>query len=241
MLSLYRVNPIDGTLQNVESFPNDDNEMKEFLEEPIHTKGPYILKNKFFQGGNYRILHSMLGIQNGGHLLYVGDHIYSDIVRSKRKLGWRTCLIVPELSDEITVHRRATEARQTLMSMRRDQFLLENEVDRMYQALYELRQKPRTEMDVEKLEKRLATVTRDLIQVREELRHRFTAFDLQFHPRWGQIFKAGFQDSSISKQIQDFACIYTSKASNLGFVSPLRPFRPPRDKMSHDHLLEGLQ
>lgn len=56
-----------------------------------------------------------------------------------------------------------------------------------------------------------------------------------------QLFKAGFQDSRISKQIKDFACIYTSKASNLGLVSSLRPFRPPRDKMPHDHIIEGLQ
>lgn len=55
-----------------------------------------------------------------------------------------------------------------------------------------------------------------------------------------QLFKAGFQESRISKQIKDFACIYTSKASNLGNVSPFRPFRPTRGKMPHDHLLEGL-
>ena len=38
----------------------------------------------------------------------------------------------------------------------------------------------------------------------------------------------------------DYACMYTSRASNLGLVSPQRPFRPVRDKMPHDHFLEGL-
>jgi len=47
--------------------------------------------------------HGELG---GSRLLYVGDHVYADIVRSKRSLGWRTCLIVPELTRELALHRR---------------------------------------------------------------------------------------------------------------------------------------
>ena len=44
-------------------------------------------------------------MQCGGNrserVLYVGDHMYSDILRSKRTLGWRTLLIVPELTDDV--------------------------------------------------------------------------------------------------------------------------------------------
>ena len=43
----------------------------------------------------------MLRLSSGDQLLYVGDHMFSDILRSKRTLGWRTCLIVPELEHEI--------------------------------------------------------------------------------------------------------------------------------------------
>jgi len=42
---------------------------------------------------------------------YVGDHIFSDVLRSKRSLGWRTCLIVPELEDELAAA-RAPDARE---------------------------------------------------------------------------------------------------------------------------------
>ena len=34
-------------------------------------------------------------------VLYVGDHIYGDILRSKKTLGWRTMLVVPELETEL--------------------------------------------------------------------------------------------------------------------------------------------
>jgi len=34
--------------------------------------------------------------------------------------------------------------------------------------------------------------------------------------------------------------MYTSRASNLGLVSPRRNHRPVRDKMAHEHFIEGL-
>lgn len=43
----------------------------------------------------------MLEVQTGDNVLYVGDHMYSDILRSKRNLGWRTCLVIPELAEEV--------------------------------------------------------------------------------------------------------------------------------------------
>lgn len=38
-------------------------------------------------------------------------------------------------------------------------------------------------------------------------------------------------------QVSTYACIYTSKASNLGLVSPERWFRTVRDLDPHDYLL----
>lgn len=36
------------------------------------------------QGGNYVDLHQMMGVRSGTEVLYVGDHIYGDILRSKK-------------------------------------------------------------------------------------------------------------------------------------------------------------
>jgi 5'-nucleotidase len=36
-------------------------------------------------------------------VLYVGDHIFGDVLKSKKLRGWRTFLIVPELNDELNV------------------------------------------------------------------------------------------------------------------------------------------
>ena len=58
---------------------------------------------KVYQGGTYLDLHRMLGVQSGTEVLYVGDHIYGDILKSKKTLGWRTMLVVPELEPELHI------------------------------------------------------------------------------------------------------------------------------------------
>ncbi|VDN12477.1 unnamed protein product [Dibothriocephalus latus] len=39
----------------------------------------------------------------GKDVLYTGDHIYGDILKSKKQVGWRTFLVIPELLNEIYV------------------------------------------------------------------------------------------------------------------------------------------
>jgi 5'-nucleotidase len=39
-----------------------------------------------FQGGNWQDLHRMLDVK-GDRILFVGDHILADILRSKKSLG----------------------------------------------------------------------------------------------------------------------------------------------------------
>ncbi|VDD79348.1 unnamed protein product [Mesocestoides corti] len=42
----------------------------------------------------------------GKDVLYIGDHIFGDILKSKRQVGWKTFLVVPELLNEIYVWKK---------------------------------------------------------------------------------------------------------------------------------------
>ena len=55
-----------------------------------------------YSGGNCEVLSKLIGAR-GKDVLYVGDHIFGDVVKSKKIRGWRTFLIVPELNDELNV------------------------------------------------------------------------------------------------------------------------------------------
>lgn len=82
---MYEVDPSNGFLKNL----------------PV-SLCPTILQNtKIFQGGHVQQFHNMLSVSRGSEVLYVGDHIYGDILQSKKSIGWRTMLIIDELENEI--------------------------------------------------------------------------------------------------------------------------------------------
>ena len=54
------------------------------------------------RGANGSYLEKTLGA-SGDEILYFGDHTYGDILLSKKALGWRTAMLVPELDREIRV------------------------------------------------------------------------------------------------------------------------------------------
>lgn len=52
--------------------------------------------------GSSDIICDLLDIK-GKEILYVGDHIFGDILKSKKRQGWKTFLVVPELTKELQV------------------------------------------------------------------------------------------------------------------------------------------
>ena len=74
---------------------------------------------KVFQGGAVSDLHAILGITDAAGVLYIGDHIYGDILKSKKAMGWRTMLIVPELQMELRAAERCAATQAELRVLRR--------------------------------------------------------------------------------------------------------------------------
>jgi hypothetical protein len=48
------------------------------------------------------------------------------------------------------------------------------------------------------------------------------------------LLKEASETSSFGDQVEEYACIYTSRVSNLLAYSPLQYFRSPRDQMPHE-------
>ena len=42
------------------------------------------------------------------------------------------------------------------------------------------------------------------------------------------------ENSRFGEQVEDYACVYTSRVSNFRFYSPMQYFRGPRDRMPHE-------
>eukprot|EP00268_Persea_americana_P020069 TRINITY_DN2033_c0_g1_i3.p1 TRINITY_DN2033_c0_g1~~TRINITY_DN2033_c0_g1_i3.p1 ORF type:complete len:659 (-),score=116.18 TRINITY_DN2033_c0_g1_i3:264-2240(-) len=186
---------------------------------------------RVFQGGNVGHLHKLLSIESSSQVLYVGDHIYGDILRSKKVLGWRTMLVVPELEREVELLFESRNSRKELQSLRKERDLIEDKIHRLKWSLkFE-------QVDGEKKQK-LSSELNELESQREEVRRHHQEAQRQihhtFHKVWGQLMKTGYQNSRFAHQVERFACLYTSQVTNLSLYSPDKYYRPSEDFMPHE-------
>lgn len=206
----------------------------------------------FFSGGTIDYLEEQMQI-GGDEVLYVGDHIYGDILKTKHSSHWRTCIIVPELEFQIRAEREARPHIQTLFdneSERKQTAMELNWLRTRVEDLHQFKEAEADELEMEQLElidSRIAELNRrlesnskklsGLLCSSRELRRTISAI---FNPYWGRLFKTGGQLSAFAEQIRDYACIYTSAVSNFNFYSTQTYFQSTSNPMPHEKTLYSL-
>ncbi|BBN15660.1 hypothetical protein MPTK1_6g21370 [Marchantia polymorpha subsp. ruderalis] len=185
---------------------------------------------RVFQGGSVTHLHKLLGIEASAQVMYVGDHIYGDILRSKKALGWRTMLVVPELEKEMELLKDTAELHKEVQILRQLRDTLE---DTLQQLLWQVQFGETAEMR-KAAQSEIEPVQTRRDRIREQ--HRFAQREChhRFHKVWGQLMKTGYQNSRFGHQVERFACLYTSQVTNLCHYSPDKLYRPTEDYMPHE-------
>jgi hypothetical protein len=223
-LQLFRVNMEDGSLKNTDGV---------FEMNALPNGAEDFLKiGKIFQGGNWQHLHKMMGIKSGDEILYVGDHLYSDVLRSKRTLGWRSLFIMPELEGEIQTFSKTLPLREQIEGLRS----LRGELGRKAEKIR--RTEDTSDPAVQKL---LGEMKEDDKMIKSTLSPLVEQWHRSFHPIWGAMFHAGYQDSRFAFFVENYACLYTSRASNLGLVSKNKSFRTPMEMLPSDKMVSDPQ
>ncbi len=198
---------------------------------------PPLERGRLYEGGNLNEFERLVGVR-GSNVLYVGDHIYGDILRSKKESSWRTAMIIQELDAEIAAYEacRGEMARQRQLDEGRDH--LEDEL-RFYQSRY--KELARQATNGSSLEAERIRVKRALERVRGELRQNEREHDgieertdRRFHPYWGSLLKEGNEMSMFGFQEDLYADVYTRRVSCLQHYSPQQFFRSPHDLMPHE-------
>ena len=98
----------------------------------LTTEVKQFSRDRVYQGGNVYALEDLTGIK-GENVLYIGDHIYGDILRLRKQRTWRTAMIIQELDREIAVSERLEGQIRDLDLLDRRHRNLESEID--FQAL----------------------------------------------------------------------------------------------------------
>lgn len=177
-----------------------------------------------YQGGNAKKFTEDFGL-DGDDILYIGDHIYGDILRLKKDCNWRTAMVLDELAEEVGNNEKTAPTVSAIEAYMRKKEPLEDEL---------------TDLLTEKVEKGLANETRiDVLQnligdIDLAISNLIKKQQSHYNRNWGQLMRAGNEESYLAYQIERYACVYMAKLSDLLEVSPRTYFRATRRPLSHE-------
>ena len=201
-------------------------------------------RDRMFRGGCLPEFEQLLRVR-GDHILYVGDHIYGDVLRAKKESAWRTLMIIQEMTDELdAMERYAPEIqrlhrlearRMALQDGLRDRHALRKALARRLEQ-NGLEPSERVELEAAKLRLRRAgeRIRAQLRAVDDEYQELERRIESAYHPFWGSPFKAESELSSFGEQVERYACLYSDRVTNLLGYSAAHFFRGPRHRMAHE-------
>lgn len=183
------------------------------------------IKPGVYQGGCASIFTDALDL-SGDDILYIGDHIYGDILRLKKDCNWRTGLIVDEIEQEIASLKKSKpiddEINKLMYSkepLERDLLKIQTDHDEGKETSKDAAMK--LQDDIGAIDKKIS----DLIS-----KHK-----THFNPHWGEMMRIGSEESYFASQVERFACIYMAHLNDLVELSPRTYFRGFRRTMPHEN------
>jgi HAD superfamily 5'-nucleotidase-like hydrolase len=178
-----------------------------------------------YSGGNAKTFTSELGIEPD-EILYIGDHIYGDIVRLKKDCAWRTALVVEELDHEVDCLVRANPYMVKINKLMTQKIPLEIKIDELISKKIEGK-KTAKESEIKALIKKSSGIDEKISALIKKQQKIFNAY-------WGEVMRIGVEESYFAYQVERFACIYMAQLSCLLQQSPRMYFRSFRRPFPHE-------
>ena len=188
-----------------------------------------------YLGGNAAHVEEHLGI-SGDQILYVGDHLYSDVHVSKNLVRWRTALILRELEEELAALDGFRSQQEQLGLLMQEKEALEFELAQIRLQLQRKRSGygPKQRDSADQLDKQANELRARTAQLDERIAPLAEIAATLANPRWGLLMRTGNDKSYLARQVERYADIYTSRVSNFLFQTPFVYLRSPRGSLPHD-------
>ncbi|XP_076469911.1 cytosolic purine 5'-nucleotidase-like isoform X2 [Babylonia areolata] len=172
-----------------------------------HHKGA-LQPGEVYSGGSCDVVSKLLGAR-GKDVLYVGDHIYGDILKSKKIRGWRTFLIIPELMQEVRVWTEKCDLFEQVTT-------LEANLSDIYKFLDSS-----------------AVEAPDITKIQHSLRDVAYKLDMSYG-KLGSLFRSGSRQTFFASQVIRYADIYAASFLNLLHYPFCYMFKAPAMLMPHE-------
>eukprot|EP00761_Pharyngomonas_kirbyi_P013571 gb/GECH01013600.1/.p1 GENE.gb/GECH01013600.1/~~gb/GECH01013600.1/.p1 ORF type:complete len:514 (+),score=137.57 gb/GECH01013600.1/:1-1542(+) len=165
---------------------------------------------KVYSGGNLETFRKLTGTQ-GHEVLYIGDNIYHDIIRSKKsRCLWKTLLVLRELGHELDSWRKGHDEYKKLLN-------LEYIRAETYRGLDSRTDTP-PQIDA----------------LKDNVERCVTDLDRSFNPFFGSLFRSGSKTSFFSFQVQRYSDLYAADYLNLINYPLFYLFSPEAKLLPHE-------
>ncbi len=183
------------------------------------------IESGIFQGGWAGKLQHDLELE-GDEILYLGDHIYGDVVSIKKTFNWRTALVLEPLEEEVNAVKASLPVQKRIDVMMTQKEKLETTLNNMDLK----RKEDKKEVDRKEINKLFAEIEK----INEEISQLLEQYKEFFNSHWGELMRAGQEESRMADQVEKYACIYMAKVSDLLAHSPKTYFRPAKRVLPHE-------
>jgi HAD superfamily 5'-nucleotidase-like hydrolase len=183
------------------------------------------IEEGIYQGGCAQTIQKSSGL-TGEQILYLGDHIYGDVLQIKKTCNWRTGLVIDELIQETEANEKSAPIRAEINTLMKQKIDMEQKLDELFDKEQDKGKKPDKAklqehfQKIEKVDKKIGKLIRSHTQ--------------HFNAYWGETMRAGVEPSRLAGQIEKYACIYMAKVSDFIDYSPRTYFRPKKKSLPHE-------
>nr|CAD2195722.1 unnamed protein product [Meloidogyne enterolobii] len=169
-----------------------------------------------YSGGSCEAFRRLVKAK-GRDVLYIGDHIFGDVLRSKKTRGWKTFLIVPELNRELAV-----------WTGKRDLFDQLRELEAKMADLYKnLDADTRGNSEMKNI---LEPTLKSIREVTIKMDNEYSVF--------GSLFRSGSRTTFFASQVERYADLYASSCFNLVYYPTFYFFRAAMSLMPHESTVQ---
>ena len=204
---------------------------------------------RIYHGGNANKFEKLSGYM-GDEILYIGDHIYGDIIQSKDSVNWRTMVIIDELEDEIQKYHDVKEYIYQINEKLDEREAIDEEAQKVRSLIAANQRKSKAiqtknppkkktqnlQLSNDKLEQKLRQNIDLLKNIETEIKSLIDTKESKFHPLWGGLMKVGLERSRFAMQVFNHACIYSSQVTNLRYYSPYKKFLSYLERLPHEDI-----
>lgn len=184
------------------------------LHRPTWQKVSALCKGQVYMEGNIDQFMNFTG-WFGPNVLYLGDHVYSDLRDPVLHQGWRTGAIIPELEAEIRTSNSADFQHSVMW------------LSSLQDLIIQLKSLP--------ISPRQRELKEEWKQERRDLRWKLKAL---FNPRFGSVFRTYNNSTYFTRRLVRFADLYMSSVENLLRYPSNYTFYPRRIALPHEAVLD---